>query len=178
MVPLAVSRWININLAVSMEPAERRTLVKTAELLLKHMKNVPNSTELKCRLSWIIVQSRIDAKDYESASKLLDKVRFLLLGGATVWSRYRKGAQPWWFKGQFILRLWWICQRLSLEQFWYVSGYFVMPIWNLIRLWIFKKLDPHRWIFIYSTFIFFLYTVCIKNTRLCTLKILMFYTVQ
>ena len=76
MVPLAVSRWININLAVSMEPAERRTLVKTAELLLKHIKNVPNSTELKCRLSWIIVQSRIDAKDYESASKLLDKVRF------------------------------------------------------------------------------------------------------
>ena len=84
MVPLAVSRWININLAVSMEPSERRTLVKTADLLLKHMKNVPNSTELKCRLSWIIVQSRIDAKDYESASKLLDKVRFLLHGGATV----------------------------------------------------------------------------------------------
>ena len=76
MVPLAVSRWININLAVSMEPAERRTLVKTADLLLRHMKNVPNSTELKCRLSWIIVQSRIDAKDFESASKLLDKVRF------------------------------------------------------------------------------------------------------
>ena len=79
MVALAVSRWININLAVSMEPAERRTLVKTAELLLKHMKNVPNSTELKCRLSWIIVQSRIDAKDYESASKLLDKARFVVL---------------------------------------------------------------------------------------------------
>ena len=76
MIPLAVSRWVNINLAVSLEPAERRGLVKTAELLLAHMKNVPNSAELKCRLSWIIVQSRIDAKDYESASKLLDKVFF------------------------------------------------------------------------------------------------------
>ena len=77
-----------------MEPAERRTLVKTAELFLKHMKNVPNSAELKCRLNWIIVQSRIDAKDYESASKLLDKVLLtkIHLTGANERIRLHDGA--------------------------------------------------------------------------------------
>ena len=79
------------------------------------------------------------------------------------WSRAASSNQQlenWSLKVILFLRLWWICQRRSLEQFWYVSGYFAMPIWNLIRLWIFKKLDPHRWIFIYSTFIFyFTYTV-------------------
>ena len=102
MVPLAVSRWVNINLAVSMEPAERRTLVKTAELFLKHMKNVPNSAELKCRLNWIIVQSRIDAKDYESASKLLDKVFFVQrfsARGANERKRTHGGAKTVLFEG-------------------------------------------------------------------------------